>query len=310
MIVDNWLKENKKAAVCFTIDDLHPAKLSKDGYDAGGDLQDGVFANINWLLKRHPQLKVTLFTTADWRETAPFPTKKLLSKIPYIRDFFYLAPILPKGTFQIDKFPEFVDFYNNNKQVEIALHGLHHCHKGLKVPVEFQNESFKECDAIIKKMLTIFDKSKIDYVNGFTPPAWNASENLLKALINNGVKFLASARDIRTPITKDAKNSMSGYPDVSILYPEFINNKQLVQIPSNFQATSNFSRAHEIIDCNGLLSIKGHMIKNGYGHIALDGIDSNYMEFLDKLFCSLEDKYGDDIWWTSMGEISKRIFNI
>ena len=309
MIVDNWLLENKKAAVCFSIDDLHPAMLSKHGYDAGGDLGQGVFGKVSWLLERHPQLKVTLFTTADWRELSPFPTRRLLAKIPYIRDYFYLAKIQPKGTFQIDKFPDFINFFENNNLVEIGLHGLHHCHKGLKIPVEFQNQSYKECDQIIKKMLSIFESSKITYTNVFTPPAWNASENLIRALLNNNIRSLASARDIITPIAKNAKNAMSGYPNVSILYPEFIENNTLIHFSSNFQATNQYDRAFDVIECNGLLSIKAHIIKNSYGHISLDGVDDKYMNYLDKLFCQIEDKYADNIWWTTMGELSNKILN-
>ena len=307
MIIDNWLLDNKKAAICFSIDDLHPANLLQHGYDAGGDLDKGVFGKVNWLLERHPQLKVTLFTTADWRELSPFPTRKIISKIPYIRDFFYLTSIQPKGTFQIDKYQDFINYYESNKQVEIGLHGLHHCHKGIKIPVEFQNQSFAECDKMIKKMLTIFDNSKINYAHGFTPPAWNASENLIKALVNNEVKFLASARDVKTPIANDARNNMSGYPNVSILYPEFIENNSLIHFATNFQATNDYDRAFSIIENNGLLSVKAHMIKHAYGHVSLDGVDDQYMNYLDQLFCQIEDKYGDNIWWTTMGEITNKI---
>jgi hypothetical protein len=310
MIIQNWLPENKKAAICFTIDDLHPANNAEHGYDAGGDCNNGVFGKVNWLLEKHPKLKVTLFTTADWREISPFPTRKLLAKIPFVRDFFYLAKIQPKGTFQIDKFKEFKNFYGNHKQVEMALHGLHHCHKGLKIPVEFQNQSIEECDSIVKKMLQIFENCKIPYAKGFTPPAWNASENLIKALINNNVDFLASARDILTPISKEAKNKMSGYPNISILYPEYINDKKMIHLPSNFQATSNFDRAFEIIENNGIVSIKAHIMKNAFGHIALDGVDDVYIDYLDKLLTEIEHKYGHSIWWTTMGEISNRIKSI
>lgn len=304
MIVQNWLPKDKKAALCFTIDDLHPAKVLDHGYDAGGDLNDGVFGKVNWLLERHPKLKVTLFTTADWREISPFPTRKLLAKIPLLRDWFYLTKIQPKGTFQIDKFQDFLNFYGNHEQVEIALHGLHHCHKGLKIPVEFQKQSQEICDSIIKKMLEIFNSSKISYAKGFTPPAWNASENLIQALINNKVDFLASARDILTPITKNAKNGMSGYKDVSILYPEHINDKKMVHLPSNFQANSSFERAFQILENGGLLSIKAHIIKSFHGHISIDGVDQTYMDYLDILLSEIDQKYGDTIWWTTMGEIS------
>ena len=307
MIIENWLPKNKKAAVVFTIDDVHPAKLIPNGYDAGGDLKNGIFDKVNWLLERHPNLKVTLFATADWRELSPFPTYKLLSKIPFFRDFFYLTKIQPKGTFRIDKFQEFVQYYSNHNQVEIAMHGLHHIHKGLKIPVEFQQQSFEICNKMIQEMLQIFDDSKIKYVKGFTPPAWNAPKNLIKSLLKNNIKFLASARDIQTPISKTAVNNMSGMQNVSILYPELIENGNMIHFASNFQATNTFDRAFEILENNGLLAVKAHIIKQAYGHISLDGVDDKYMQYLHKLFCQIEDKYSNEIWWTTMGEITNNI---
>ena len=307
MIAKNWLPRDKKAAVCFTIDDLHPASLSKHGYDAGGDLNKGIFAKIDWLLKRHPQLKITFFCTADWREISPVPTRILLSKIPFFRDFFYLTKLQPKQTMQLDKYEDFINFYSNHDQVEIALHGLHHVHKGLNIPVEFQQDSFKICNNKVTKMLQIFKQSKIKFVYGFTPPAWNAPENLMKSLVANGIKFLASARDIKTTISKNAVNNMSGRKNVSIIYPELIENGKMVHFTSNFQATNDYLRAFEIIENNGLLAIKAHMIKKFHGHISLDGVDDNYMKYLDKLLFEIDEKYQEQIWWTTMGEISNKI---
>lgn len=307
MIIENWLKGGKRAAVAFTIDDLHPASKGLHGYDAGGDLSDGVFAHVDWLLQRHPQLKVTLFATADWREKSPIPTRKLLAKIPWLRDQFFLADIFPKDTMRLGRYPDFVSYYNTHPQVEIGLHGLHHCHKGLKIPVEFQNETKEECDVIVKEMLRIFDKSGIGYVNGFTPPAWNASEALQMALADNGVEYIASARDLNTPITPDARNAMSGLAGASIIYPERILGGRLIHYATNFQATTTFDRVKDIVDCNGLVSIKGHMIKSAYGFTMLDGIDRQYMEYLDKILSEIEDKWGDDIWWTSMTEMTNHI---
>jgi hypothetical protein len=309
MIIENWLPENKIAAVCFTIDDLHPASFSRDGYDAGGDLGAGVFGLVDKLLKKHPKLKVTLFTTADWREKSPFPTRTLLKDIPFVRDYFYLASRTPKSHFRLDKYKTFVDYYNNHPQVEIAYHGLSHCHKGIKIPVEFQKQSLLETDKIIKKMLSIFETAELNTVPGFTPPAWNAPPNLIASLIHNGFKFIASARDIVTDISKTAVNGMSGYPNVSILYPEYIENDLLVHIPSNFQATSSFERAEHIIENNGILSIKAHIIKESYGHVALDGIDADYIAYLDEVLCKLENKYADSLWWTTMGEMAEQIIN-
>lgn len=304
-IVD-WLPEGKKAAICFTIDDIHPAK-SSDGYEAGGDLEKGSLGLVKWLLDRHPKLKVTLFTTADWRELSPVPTRKLLASIPYVRNKVFLAERWKKGTMQLDRHPEFVAFLNSIERMEIALHGLYHCHKGPVIPVEFQNQSEKQFRKILREMISIFDKSGIQYVKGICPPGWNAPDNLLNQLIEHDIKFVASARDIFTDISKDAVTNMSGMKDVPLLYPALIKDNRLVHIPSNFQATSKFERATQIIENSGLLSIKAHIIKSAFGHVALDGVDQTYMNYLDVLLTSLEQEYGDDLWWTSMGEITDHI---
>src|SRR5689334_19177609 len=92
----NWLPPGKTAGICFTIDDVHPGR-STDAYEAGGDLGRGALGHVEWLLRRHADLHVTLFTTADWREISPVPTRKLLSRIPLLRDRVYLTELLPEG---------------------------------------------------------------------------------------------------------------------------------------------------------------------------------------------------------------------
>lgn len=302
----DWLPEGKKAAICFTIDDIHPAK-STDYYEAGGDLNNGSLGLVSWLLERHPKLITTLFVTADWREISHVPTYKLLASIPKVRDKVFLAKRWKKGTMALNRHPEFVSFLNNMERVEIALHGLHHVHKGLKIPVEFQNQTEEEFDEIISEMLQIFNESKIKYTMGICPPGWNAPDNLLNSLVKNEIKFVGSARDILTNISKDAKTNMSGIKGLPLLYPSLLKGDKLVHIPSNFQATSKFERAKEIIENNGLLSIKAHIIKQSFGFVALDGVDQLYMNYLDMLLSFIEEEYGDDIWWTSMGEISNHI---
>src|ERR1700716_4357118 len=95
-----WLPCKKKAAVCFTIDDLHPGK-STDAYEAGGDLGRGTLRHVEWLLERHPCLHVTLFVTADWREISPFPTRSVLAKIHGLRYHVYLTRVRPRGPMRL-----------------------------------------------------------------------------------------------------------------------------------------------------------------------------------------------------------------
>ncbi|MDT0677471.1 DUF2334 domain-containing protein [Autumnicola musiva] len=301
-----WKPSNKKAAICFTIDDIHPAK-SSDYYEAGGDLENGQLGLVKWLLDRHPQLKVTLFTTANWREISPKPTKKILASIPGVRDKFYLAKRWPKDKMNLERHPEFVKFLNGMQRAEIAYHGLYHVHKGLKIPVEFQDQSEEEFREIIKEMMRIFDSSGITHAKGICPPGWNAPEALLNPLIEAGFDFVASARDIFSEISKDAVNNMSGIKGVPLLYPTTLKDGKIIHLPTNFQANSKIERAKQILDLSGLLSIKAHIVKSVFGYIAIDGVDELYMNYLDVLLTNLENEYGNDLWWTSMGEISDYI---
>ena len=302
----NWKPPGKKAAICFTIDDIHPSK-SSDYYEAGGDLEKGQLGRVKWLLDQHPELKVTLFTTANWREISPVPTRKLLASLPGIRDRFFLAKRYRKDTMNLEKHPEFVEFLNSMKSAEVAFHGLYHVHKGLKIPVEFQNQSEKEFREIIKEMLSIFNKSGIHYVKGICPPGWNAPDELLNQLVKENFDFVASARDIFTPIHRDAKTDMSGIKGVSLIRPELIKDGELIHFPTNFQANSTIERAKAIIENSGLLSIKAHIVKSVFGYVAIDGVDELYMNYLDVLLTNLKKDYGDQIWITSMGEISDYI---
>src|SRR5262245_26481137 len=126
--IPDWLPPGKLAAVCFTVDDVHPG-TSADHYDGGGDLGDGALGLLTNLLERHSQLRLTLFTTADWREISPTPSR-VLAKIPVLRERMYLSRILPAGSRRIDRHPEFIAYLQAMPRTEIGMHGLHHIHPG------------------------------------------------------------------------------------------------------------------------------------------------------------------------------------
>jgi hypothetical protein len=126
---------------------------------------------------------------------------------------------------------------------------------------------------------------------------------LQQACRDVGIEWVASARDIRTPVSKDARTAMSGLRGVSMLFPERIA-PNLMHISTNFQATSAPERAFDILDAGGILSIKAHITKNVPGHVHLDGVDDLYMNYLDRLFDDIEQRYGDTIDWTTLGQLA------
>jgi hypothetical protein len=301
----DFLPPGKRGGVCFTIDDVHPGK-SSDHYDGGGDLGAGALGHVHTLLERHPYLHVTLFTTADWREISPTPSR-VLSRIPVLRERMYLSRVLPAGSRRIDHHPEFVAYLRSLPRTEIGLHGLHHIHRGKLLHVEFQDESAHVHERKLRKMLSIFEASRIPFVRGMCPPGWNAPPALITAMDRLGFDFVASARDIKTSIAPEATTAMSGLHGASLIYPSRIEGTSLVHFATNFQATSKWERAKAIIDAGGLLAVKAHIIKDALGYVALDGIDGVYCNFLDLLFDRLHREYGDSLWWTTMGDVAKRL---
>lgn len=303
--VPDWLPPGKRAAVVFTIDDVHPGKSSQH-YDGGGDLGKGALGHVARLLERHDKLHVTLFTTADWREISPTPNP-WLAKVPWLRDKVYLSRVLPTGSRAVDRHPEFVAYLKALPRTEVGLHGLHHIHPGPKLHVEFQDEPAHVHAEKLRRMLQIFDRSGLPYVRGMCPPGWNAPPALLSAMQELEFAFVASARDIITEVTPGAVTAMSGLHGAPLIYPGRVGASQMLCFTSNFQATSPWERAAAIVDAGGLLAVKGHIIKDALGYIALDGIDGVYCNFLDLLFTRLEREYGDSLWWTTMGEIAGRV---
>jgi predicted deacetylase len=302
----DWLPAGKQGAVCFSVDDVHPATAS-DEYEAGGDLAGGALGRLERLLDRHPRLRATLFVTPDWRLQHLVPTRRWLTRIPGIRDLVHWAPIRRPGHFRVDRFPAFVAYLNGMSNIEIALHGLTHTHPGERMAVEFQQQNRSECRELLRAATAIFDAGGLRHVPGFQAPAWNAPPALCEALCDEGFRFLCSARDVRTTVGAGARTVMSGLVGASLIAPTWImHERALVHITTNFQATSTIERAIEIIDAGGLLSIKAHIFKSGGGITMADGLDDAYINYLDLLCRELDRRYGQRLWWTSLCEVADR----
>jgi hypothetical protein len=250
---------------------------------------------------------VTLFTTPDWRELSPFPTRRIAARVPLLRERMFLARTLAPGTMRLDRHPEFVAYLKRLPRTEIALHGLHHVHRGLRIPVEFQGQSADECESMLGEAIAIFGAAGLRRPRGITPPGWDVPPALAAALVKLRLAYVASARDIVTPVSAAASTNMSGIRGVSLIRPDLIEGSKLVHITTNFQATSPVDRAFDIIELGGLLAIKAHIVKTAYGYVASDGLDQLYRNYLDVLFTQLGQRYGGGLWWTTMSEVASHV---
>jgi peptidoglycan/xylan/chitin deacetylase (PgdA/CDA1 family) len=302
----DWLPPGCDAAVCLSVDDVHPGR-SSDHYEAGGDLDSGVLGRLERLIEPHPELRATLFVTPDWRERSPVPTRALRSRLPLLSERLHLTPPRPRGSMRIDRHPGFAAYLRRRPRFEIAHHGLTHLARGPRPPAEFDGLRTSAARRRLRRARRLFADAALEVEPGFCPPAWGASPALLDALAEEGFGWVSAARDIDSPIEPRARAVSSGPPGVSLLAPHWVAGGRLVHIPVNFQATSDDRRALAILDHGGLLSIKAHAVKDALGHIALDGLDHAYCARLDGLFSMLRRVYGERLWWTTMGAVAARV---
>ena len=289
-------------AVVLTVDDVFPGREGAP-FEAGGALEKGALGRLLWLLERHPRLRLTLFVTPDWREVSPRPSSPL-RHIPWLRERVFLAPVLPKGRMDLRRHPDFVQFLNAMPRTELALHGLHHIHRGPRIAMEFQRQDTATCTAMLAEALSICRGAGLRLTTGLQPPGWNLPGPLRQACAGLGIRWVASGRDLRSPITPEARcRAGFGLAGASLLYPQRTA-EGLLHFPTNFQATSPAERAFEILRLGGLLSVKAHITKRAQGHVHADGVDRLYMNYLDRLFCEIEDRFGESVSWTSLGAIA------
>jgi hypothetical protein len=301
-----WLPAGKIAAVCFSVDDIHPG-TSRDRYEGGGDLGAGNLGRLARLLRRHPHLKTTLCVTPDWRLDSLVPDTGLLRYLPWVNRHVHWTRLQPSGRFRLDRHPSLVTYLNGLERCEIVPHGLHHAHAGPRLAVEFQDQSEDECLATVQRGLDIFRAAQLRFVRGYVPPAWNAPPTLISALGRLGFEFLSSARDLNTPIAPDAVTAMSGLKGVSLIYPQLLGQRRLVHLTCNFQATSPLERALQIVRWGGVLHIKAHIFKSDGSHVMADGLDDLYCNYLDLLLSDLERRWGGRLWWAHLSEVAQRM---
>lgn len=288
----NWLPRSKRAAVCFSVDDVHPASVAREA-----------LGHVRWLQERHPHLRVTLFTTPAWRTLDPYATRKLIAHVPIVRDSLFTVRTYRSGTFRLDRHDDFCAMLRDWPGAEVAIHGLHHARRGLRPINEFDGRGVRACRRIIGEAIRIFERALLPFARGLSPPGWGVTPQLLEAMHQADLVFIASARDLDTPVALDAIANGSGLRGVALFRPQKIDGG-LVHFSTNFQATSPIERATAIVGCGGLLSIKAHLLAESGSWRALDGLTSAYRDHLDRVLCTIEDLFGDAIWWTSMGEIA------
>ncbi len=116
------------AAVCMSVDDV--ASTAPAEGEAIGDTARRALEHLEWLTGRHPLLRVTLFTTPDWRSRSARPTRGWLPTLPIVRHALHAPDVLPRGTLRLDRHGELTAWLRGMRNVDFGIHGLHHVRRG------------------------------------------------------------------------------------------------------------------------------------------------------------------------------------
>jgi predicted deacetylase len=154
---------------------------------------------------------------------------------------------LRRGTLRVDRHPPFAELLRSFDRTDIGLHGLHHVRRGPLPILEFSGRTTAQCRRMLREGQTIMAAAGLRLTPGFAPPAWAAPLPLLRAMVDVGMRFVTSARDLHTPVAPEATAHGSGLQDVPLFAPHLLRTVPLVHIPTNFQATSPPSRAVAIV---------------------------------------------------------------
>lgn len=289
------LPAGKRAAICLTVDDVHPSPIATAS-----------LAHLKELQRRHPALRATLFTTPDWRSLDPYPGAMLRARVPFLRDRIYTVPIDRRPTYRIDLHPEFCAMLRAWPGIEIAYHGLHHVRTGLRPIVEFRGRSRASSRRVLRRATGLFGDAGLSAARGICPPGWEAPPALIDALRDEAFEFLCSARDLDTPVAGDALTAGSGLRGMPLIHPAILPGG-LVHISTNFQATSSIERALEIVSAGGVLAIKCHAPGGSGAHRMLDELNARYCDYLDQVLSAATAALGDALWWATAGEVARQM---
>lgn len=251
----------------FNLDDVHPEK--------GFGYFDEKTEMLISLTKMFKGIKISLFVTPNWIDLSNDPVPKRYIKFLLRKNFSHSSKGEP---FRIDK-PEFgkwVSFlnrYTRKGNFEILLHGYVHHRDGILHAAEFLNLGYEGCKEKLRKAETLFEKSGLLFAKGFRPPGWKYPQPLLRALREQGYRFIST------------RPSSSRTCDLKEIIPKFYD------IPQNWSVSDAVEDGLKIVAKNGCLMAKAHISEWCDRDYISNGLTRQNFDALIKLIELLEKKF-------------------
>ncbi len=282
----------------FHVDNIHP-ESNREGWDCGGDRERGVFRHLLDLRKRFPQVKVTLFVTADWTDRSqPLWARALGRAVPEWRRN---PRHWPPSTFRLDRHREWCRWLASLEGFELAFHGLHHYNPRGFHGQEFIGLGYDECVSRLRRSEEIFRQTGLPASRGFRSPGWEVTEPLLRALADLNYDYVAGSGDFETPPSRTAVSEGAGLRGPPLIFPAY--HRGVLNLPQNWDIRkSSVERGLAIVREGGLLSAKGH-INPVYENERYDnGLSEETMNHLCEMLEALE---GEEVRYMALSEVAR-----
>ncbi len=293
---------NADCMLSINLDDLHPeGQTSSEHLDFGYNFDGKFWKTMDTLVSEIPEIKITLFTVANWIDRSDFPSSIFWP----LRKLYRRRRNYPADTFNLAD-PLYKDWIKkiNSKQktgnYEIALHGLHHHNDNSQFPAstEFIGLYPEETKMKIKKMLQIFTKSNIIHSKGFRAPGWGTTNDLTRELQKQNILYMANASDFITPVAEKVTRK-AGIKNEKLYEPNY--HDQLINFVANCYP-HQYHRAVDIAKLEGIIIIHAHVAKTIFGLVSVDKL---YISNLKKLISEIKKQTLNDIWFATLAQAAE-----
>jgi hypothetical protein len=171
---------NKRSVFVVGVDDVHP-ESSSVGWDCGGDLEQGALGLISNFLNRHPQVKIPLFVTPNWRMPAIEEFSSLKRKIAMLDKSVFRSCIkrvlirrlkfnaYPIVSERYRDWCRYLEGFVSQGRIGIGVHGLYHFQNGLPFSAEFEHLDRERARKRLRQAKSLFAEANLTYERGFAP---------------------------------------------------------------------------------------------------------------------------------------------
>ncbi len=271
----------------LSFDDIHP-ESSVHGTDCGGDRENGVFKYFLKLWDICPELKVTLFTTPNWEDRAN--DSFFLKQVKRVMGMDY-TNMWEREPFLLTKHKKWCRWINSFGNFEVTIHGYNHHVNNKLHSQEFQDMSYADSLARLKKSERFFKEAGLNYVRGFRPPGWGISDGMFQALYDLKYDFI-SIDSLSCRVGNLSRFKVQKY-------------KGLVNVPQNWDiARGTVDEALDIAEKYGLLMAKGHISNYYDGEKIGNGLNEDTYLRICELLERIKEK---DVKFVNMRDIGSEL---